>query len=70
MRESVSLLYFGFSFTVVYYCIYFFKEHNKNAVPILLLLISTLQQNWRKAQNSFCLEGRRERVQAGDVREK
>jgi hypothetical protein len=30
----------------------------KNAMSFLLLLISTLQQNWRKAQNRFCLEGR------------
>jgi hypothetical protein len=28
-------------------------------MSFLLLLISTLQQNWRKAQNRFCLEGRR-----------
>jgi hypothetical protein len=28
-----------------------------------LLLISALQQNWRKAQNRFCLE---ERGQVGD----
>jgi hypothetical protein len=26
----------------------------------LLLLISTLQQNWRKAQNRFCLEAKGE----------
>jgi hypothetical protein len=29
-------------------------------MSFLLLLISTLQQNWRKAQNRFCLEGRGE----------
>jgi hypothetical protein len=28
-------------------------------MSFLLLLISTLQQNWRKAQNRFCLEARR-----------
>jgi hypothetical protein len=27
-------------------------------MSFLLLLISTLQQNWRKAQKRFCLEGR------------
>jgi hypothetical protein len=27
-------------------------------MSFLLLLISTLQWNWRKAQNKFCLEGR------------
>jgi hypothetical protein len=30
-------------------------------MSFLLLLISTLQQNWRKAQNRFYLEGRREK---------
>jgi hypothetical protein len=25
-------------------------------MSVLLLLMSTLQQNWRKGQNSFCLE--------------
>jgi hypothetical protein len=29
-------------------------------MSFLLLLVSTLQQNWRKAQNRFCLEGRGE----------
>jgi hypothetical protein len=29
-------------------------------MSFLLLLISTLQWNWRKAQNRFCLEGRGE----------
>jgi hypothetical protein len=28
-------------------------------LSFLLLLVSTLQWNWRKAQNRFCLEGRR-----------
>jgi hypothetical protein len=27
-------------------------------MPFLLFLISTLQQNWRKSQNRFCLEAR------------
>jgi hypothetical protein len=34
-------------------------------MSFLLLLISTLQGNWRKAQNRFCLEGRREREEGG-----
>jgi hypothetical protein len=28
-------------------------------MSFLLLLMSTLQQNWRKGQNKFCLEARR-----------
>jgi hypothetical protein len=31
---------------------------SKNAMSFLLLLKSTLQQNWRTRQNSFCLEAR------------
>jgi hypothetical protein len=27
-------------------------------MPFLLLLMSSLQQNWIKGQNSFCLEAR------------
>jgi hypothetical protein len=37
-------------------------------MSFLLLLMSTLQQNWRKGQNRFCLQVRRvggERVEAG-----
>jgi hypothetical protein len=30
-------------------------------MSFLLLLMSTLQQNWRKGQNRFCLEVRGER---------
>jgi hypothetical protein len=30
-------------------------------MSFLLLLISTLQWNWRKVQNRFCLEGREAR---------
>jgi hypothetical protein len=37
----------------------------------LLLLISPLQQNWRKAQNRFCLEGGEGREgEGGSRREK
>jgi hypothetical protein len=40
-------------------------------MSFLLLLISALQWNWRKAQNRFCLEVRwKERVEAGDRVEK
>jgi hypothetical protein len=41
-------------------------------MSFLLLLISTLQQNWRKEHNMFCLEGRGEggRRERGDRREK
>jgi hypothetical protein len=31
---------------------------SKNALSFLLLLTSSLQQNWRKGQNRFCLEAR------------
>jgi hypothetical protein len=31
---------------------------SKNTMPFLLLLISTLQWNWRKVHNRFCLEAR------------
>jgi hypothetical protein len=43
---------------------------SKNALSFLLLLISSLQQNWRKGQNRFCLEvrggGGRGRRQGGE----
>jgi hypothetical protein len=29
---------------------------SKNALSFLLLLMSSLQQNWRRGQNRFCLE--------------
>jgi hypothetical protein len=31
---------------------------SKNTVYFLLLLMSSLQQNWRRGQNRFCLEAR------------
>jgi hypothetical protein len=34
-------------------------------LSFLLLLISTLQWYWGKAQNKFCLEGRREEGENG-----
>jgi hypothetical protein len=37
-------------------------------MSFLLLLISTLQQNWRKVQNRFCLEARREGEKKGGGR--
>jgi hypothetical protein len=44
---------------------------SKNAMSFLLLFISTLQWNWRKAQNSFCLAGGRgEIVEVGQEEEK
>jgi hypothetical protein len=39
---------------------------SKNAMSFLLLLMSTLQQNWRKGQNSFCLEEREGGGEGGD----
>jgi hypothetical protein len=39
----------------------------KNAMSFSLLVVFTLQQNWRKAQNRFCLEAR---VEAGGRGEK
>jgi hypothetical protein len=35
-------------------------------MSFLLLLISTFQWNWRKAQNRFCLKGRGEGGQEGE----
>jgi hypothetical protein len=37
-----------------------FISTSKNAMSFLLLLISSLQLNWRKEQNMFCLEVSRE----------
>jgi hypothetical protein len=34
-------------------------------MSFLLLLISTLQWNWRKGQNMFCLEGKRKEGEGG-----
>jgi hypothetical protein len=34
-------------------------------MSFLLLLISTPQQNWRKAENRFCLEARGRRGEGG-----
>jgi hypothetical protein len=31
---------------------------SKNTMSFFLLLMSTLQQNWRKGQNRFCLDAR------------
>jgi hypothetical protein len=41
-------------------CIAVLISTSKNTMSFSLLLISTLQQNWRKAQNRFCLEERGE----------
>jgi hypothetical protein len=46
---------------------------SKNALSFLLLLMCSLQQNWRKKQNRFCLEVRgvsREKEGVGDRGEK
>jgi hypothetical protein len=37
-------------------------------MSFLLLLISILQRNWRKAQNRFCLEARRNGGEGGGRR--
>jgi hypothetical protein len=34
-------------------------------MSFLLLLISALQWNWRKAPNKFCLEGKEEGAEGG-----
>jgi hypothetical protein len=39
-------------------CIAFLISTSKNTLSFLLLLVFTLQQNWRKGQNRFCLEVR------------
>jgi hypothetical protein len=51
-------------------CIAILISTSKKAIFFLLLLMSSLQQNWRKGQNRFCLEvkgvgGRRRRQGAG-----
>jgi hypothetical protein len=37
----------------------------KNIMSFLLLLMSSLQQNWRRGQNRFCLEAREVGVREG-----
>jgi hypothetical protein len=39
-------------------CIAILKSTGKNSLSFLLLLMSSLQQNWRKWQNRFCMEVR------------
>jgi hypothetical protein len=39
-------------------CIATLISTSTNALSFLLLLMSSLQQNWRKGQNRFCLEAR------------
>jgi hypothetical protein len=34
------------------------SQTSKNAISFLLLFMSSLQQNWRRGQNRFCLEAR------------
>jgi hypothetical protein len=34
------------------------SQTSKNTMSFLLLLMSSLQQNWRRGQNRFCLEAR------------
>jgi hypothetical protein len=40
-------------------CIPILISTSKNALSFLLLLMSSLQQNWRRGQKRFCLEARR-----------
>jgi hypothetical protein len=42
-----------------------FSSASKNALSFLLLLMSSLQQNWRKGQNRFYLEARGRWKEAG-----
>jgi hypothetical protein len=37
-------------------CIATLISTSKDSMPFLLLLMSSLQQNWRREQNRFCLE--------------
>jgi hypothetical protein len=39
-------------------------------MSFLLLFMSTLQQNWRKGQNRFCLEARRVEERGREQRER
>jgi hypothetical protein len=50
---------------------YPYLKLGKNTMSFLLLLMSTLQQNWRRGQSRFCLEargagGRGRECEAGD----
>jgi hypothetical protein len=45
-------------------CLYF--KLAKNAMSFLSLLLSSLQQNWKRGQNRFCLEERRVSGQEGN----
>jgi hypothetical protein len=36
------------------------SQTSKNSISFLLLIMSSLQQNWRRGQNTFCLEKRRD----------
>jgi hypothetical protein len=50
-------------------CIAILISTSKNALSFLLLLMSSLQQNWRKGKNRFCLEVREcggDREEAGE----
>jgi hypothetical protein len=47
-----------------------FISTSKNALSFLLLLMSSLQQNWIKGQNRFSLEGRRGWRRVGEGRGK
>jgi hypothetical protein len=49
-------------------CIAILISTSKNALSFLLLLMSSLQQNWRKRQNRFCLEVRG--VERGEGRDR
>jgi hypothetical protein len=51
--EAIRFLMLGISLYTI------LISTSKNAVSFLLLLMSSLQQNWRKGQNRFCLEVRR-----------
>jgi hypothetical protein len=49
-------------------CIAILISTSKTTMSFLLLLMSTLQQNWRRGQNRFCLEARGIRGKVGGGR--
>jgi hypothetical protein len=46
---------------------YLYLRLAKNALSFLLSLMFSLQQNWRRGQNRFCLENRRGREEGEGV---
>jgi hypothetical protein len=55
-ESAQVVIYFCMEAMLESLCIAILISSSKNAMSFLLLLMYTLQQNWRKEQNRFCLE--------------